>query len=188
MTDTNQTKAKAKKEQLADHGLLDAAGAVTKDMQVAQSITYNLKDLPGEVVTYTYGNSPDGDRMLALFGAKTLATNESSQARQKLGTTGTEQQQIAWVRERFGLLETGQWVDKTREGFSRAWDKDILADIIVASAAANGKTVDVAAIRAKLDSDEQWYKDCQLVPQYADEYRKQTNKPVKAVSDILAGL
>jgi hypothetical protein len=186
MSDT-MTQA-TKREQLANHGLLDSAGTATDDMEKAASATYSLIALPGESFTYTYGKSPEGDRMLALFGAKTLATNESSQARQKLGKAGTESDQMAWVRERFELIANGTWVDKSREGVSRAWDKDILAGILVESAQAQGKTLDPVVIRARLDSDEALYKGCQQVPEYATEYRKRTNKVVKSVADIMGSL
>lgn len=188
MSDTTMNTQATKREQLANHGLVDADGKPTDEMEQAMGATYALIALPNESFTYTYGKSADGDRMLALFGAKTLATNESSQARQKLGKSGTEADQMAWVRERFELIATGQWVDKTREGVSRAWDKDILCGILVESATAQGKTPDAVKIRALLDSNEQFYKDCQLVPEYATEYRKRTNKTVKSVADIMGAL
>jgi hypothetical protein len=73
------------------------------------------------------------ERMLmALFGAKTLATNESSQIRNAKKNKGldTSREQLDAVLARFKLVREGEWVDRTREGGFRV-DRPKLATAAV---------------------------------------------------------
>src|SRR5262245_8264430 len=102
------TAADAKKRQVAEHFYLDSDGNVVEDIMAAKGIRYvhlASKD------TFDYYVKPGTSGMvaLALFGARTLATNEASQVRQKEGSGGD---QVGGIRERFSLIDTGQWVDR----------------------------------------------------------------------------
>lgn len=180
---------------LAEHGLIAADGTAVEDEEVAHGITYKIvrDKATGEAVdlpafTYTYGQNADADRMLALFGAKTLATNESSAARQSKEGDSSASGQMDAVRERFALLGTGKWVDRTRDGVGAKIDKDALAGAIVAVATAAGKTVDYATIREKLESDPVFVRTTRQVPAIATEYANRAGKPVKSLDDVLAGI
>lgn len=180
---------------LAEHGLLAADGTAVEDEEAAHGISYKIirdkatgesVDLPA--FTYTYGQNADMDRMLAIFGAKTLATNESSAARQSKEGDSSAAGQMEAVRERFALLGTGKWVDRTREGVGAKIDKDALAGAIVDVAAKAGKTLDYAVIREKLENDPIFVRTTRQVPAIATEYAARAGRPVKSLDDVLAGI
>lgn len=180
---------------LAEHGLIGADGAVVEDEEVACGITYKIirDKATGEAVdlpafTYQYGQNADMDRMLACFGAKTLATNESSAARQSKEGDSSAAGQMEAVKERFALLGTGKWVDRSREGVGAKIDKDALAGAIVDVAAKAGKTLDYAVIREKLESDPVFVRTTRQVPAIATEYAARAGRPVKSLDDVLAGI
>lgn len=179
---------------IAEHGLIGQDGTVVEDEESAFGITYKIvrDKATGEAVdlpafTYTYGQNPDMDRMLSIFGAKTLATNESSAARNSK-ESGSAQDQMAAVQERFALLGTGKWVDRTREGVGAKIDKDALAGAIVAVATAAGKTLDYAIVRQKLEEDAAFVRATRQVPAIATEYANRAGRPAKSLDDVLAGL
>lgn len=185
---------------LAEHSYLDANGAVCEDEESAYAAVYkiirdkatgNAVDLPA--FTYTFGQNADADRMLAIFGAKTLATNESSAARNRKDEPADAAAQMDAVAERFALLGTGKWVDRTREGVGAKVDKDALAAAIVAvseAAVAAGNRpapADYAAVRQKLEEDPVFVRNARQVPDVANEYAKRAGRPVKSLDDVLAG-
>lgn len=196
MSDTSS--ATAKKRQ-AKHELLDQTGAVIEDLaeEQAHGMKYTLL-ANGESVEYQFGQHPDADRMLAIFGAKTLSTNETSQARNGKLAAGPDQQ-IAAVRDRFALLQSGIWVDRTREG-GFALNLDAAAGAIADVAIAEGKVdgndqaaVDafVAARKAKLESDEAFRSTIRRGASgghtgLTDAYTKRVGKATVSVDDMFA--
>jgi hypothetical protein len=158
MTDTTQATTK-KHKAVAKHELLDHTGAVIEDLaeENAHGMRYTLLGNK-EFMDYMYGKSPEKDRMLAVFGAKTLATNETSQARNgKLAAGHAEQ--IKAVRDRFDLLETGKWVDRTREGgfaINIAAAATAAVQVLLAEGKITADGVDAATAErvAKLETDE----------------------------------
>jgi len=68
--------------------------------------------------------------MLALFGARTLMTNEASAIRNGKEAGGGNEQMDA-IDERFNGLDNGIWVDRTREGVGAKIDKALLATAAV---------------------------------------------------------
>ncbi len=127
MTDVGQTTVDTAKRQVAKHSLLDAAGVVVDEMEKATSARYQDIETGG-IVDYTpTGAAKD---MLALFGVRTLMTNEASAVRNgKEGGSGTEQ--LDAIRERLAGLDNGVWVDRTREGVGAKIDKALLATAAV---------------------------------------------------------
>ncbi len=181
---------------LAEHGYIGQDGTAVEDEEVAFGITYRIirDKATGEAVdlkpfTYTYGANPDADRMLAIFGAKTLATNESSAARN--GKDGNSaQDQMDAVGERFALLGTGKWVDRTRDGVGAKIDLDALAGAIIAVAeqADPNKVPDYAKVRQKLEEDLTFRKTVRQVPAIATEYANRAGRPAKTLADALGDL
>jgi hypothetical protein len=192
---SGETDTEVVRTKLAEHGYVAADGTPVGDEESAHGISYKIirdkatgeaVDLPAFV--YLYGKNADLDRMLANFGAKTLATNESSAARQSKEGDSSAAGQMEAVKERFALLGTGKWVDRTREGVGAKIDKDALAGAIVAVAAAAGKTVDYAAVRQKLEEDPVFVRATRQVPAIATEYASRAGRPAKSLDDVLGDL
>lgn len=190
-TGTTESTAKADVEtatrKVADHGLIDAQGGKVEDEESATGISYQVVG-SAKPFTWQYGANPDADRMLAIFGAKTLATNESSAARNRKEDPADADGQMEAVAERFALLATGKWVDRTREGVGAKIDKDALAGAIVQVASAAGKTVDYAVVRQKLEEDPVFVRATRQNAEIAAEYAKRAGRPVKTLDDVLSGL
>lgn len=181
---------KRKVSKVAEHDLIDTAKAIVDSEEEADGIQYKLV-ANGKTFHWNWQDANELERkMLAIFGAKTLATNETSQARQK---DADADGQLDAVVERFGLIRSGQWVDRTREGgVGRAIDKDALAEAIVRVLLASGKITDAqvgdtkAAKRQQLEDDAAYVRKARQVPEVADEYIKIVGKPtVKATVDDL---
>lgn len=196
-------------KRVAQHALLDQSGATTDAEEAAWGISYKLHGLD-TVFTWTYGKHPDADRMLSIMGAKTLATNESSQVRNNPKGAGTVQEQMDAVVERFADLESGKWVDRTREGVGARVDKDKLAEaicenmILSRKSAKDGtpitpeyvKSTYLALVRAKLESDKGYQANARnteavklddgtFVPSVNDLYAKLVGKTTKTVDDLV---
>lgn len=185
-----ETDTKVSRSKVAEHELVDANKAVVEGEEDASGIKYTLV-ANGKSFTWVWDEANEPERkLLAIFGAKTLATNETSQARQK---DADADGQLDAVVERFGLIRSGQWVDRTREGgVGRAIDKDALAEAIVRVLLASGKIIDAqvgdtkAAKRQLLEDDATYVRKARQVPEVADEYIKIVGKPqVKATVDDL---
>lgn len=188
------------KRKVAKHDLLSADGNVLPDDQgeeQAHGMRYTLL-ANNATHDYVFGKNQDMDRMLAVFGAKTLATNETSQARNNPKGAGDADEQINAVRERFALLASGTWVDRTREGVGAKVDLDALAEAIVRVQIAAGAkrkdgtiiTADVAAagykaeVRQKLEDDKGFVRTARNVPAVATEYSSIVGKQTKTVDDL----
>lgn len=167
------------KRAVAKHELLDASGAVVENEEEATGIRYTL--LANNQAFDFQSSMTPGERntLLAIFGAKTLATNESSAMRNSTKGAATPDEQIDAVRERFALLETGKWVDRTREGVGAKIDLDALANAICNVMVADGKYTNdqvqsekLAATRAKLDDDKVFARKARQHPPFAAEYAR----------------
>lgn len=178
------------RRKVAQHELLDATGAVTENEEDAMGIRYTLL-ANNAAFTWKFGENSDADRMLAVFGAKTLATNETSQARNNSKGAASPDEQIAAVRDRFDLIQTGKWVDRTREGVGAKVDKDALAEaicrVMVASGKATQAEVDAglkAEKRQRLEDDAAYLRTARQVPQVATEYAAIVGRATKTVDDL----
>ena len=179
---------------VASHTLIDASGVKLPDDQgeeQAWGIRYTLL-ANNQSFDYIYGKSGDMDRMLACFGAKTLATNETSQVRHNPKGEGSPDEQIAAVRERFAGLSTGVWVDRTREGVGARVDKDALAEAICRVFVATGKKsqADIdggykAVIRQKLEDDAKYAAGARQNLEVSAEYSAIVGRQIKTVDDLM---
>jgi hypothetical protein len=133
--------------------------------------------------------------MLAIFGAKTLATNESSQIRnnQKIKDTpeASPENQMEAVKDRFGLLAKGQWVDRTREGAAVKIDKNALAgaicDVLVKDKKKTQDEVDqghYAKVLQKLEEDPTYVRKARAVPAVQEAYSKRIGRATASVDDF----
>lgn len=176
---------------VAKHFLLDAQGDITEDETKATGIRYQ-QIASGEV--FDYQVSEAAKLMLATFGAKTLATNESSQVRNNPKGAGGDAEQMEAIKNRFALLDQGEWVDRTREGGATV-NKDWLAEAIILVMLADGKITDAQAsgdakakVRAKLEDDKAYQTTARQHPRVAAEYSKLAGRVVKTTDDLMAAI
>lgn len=175
------------KRQVAKHSLLDASNAVVEEMEQGTGIRY-LDIASGKTFDYQLKANSDGLRMLALFGARTLATNEASAARQKDGDSAD---QLTAITERFALIDTGVWVDRTREGGPRI-DQAVLATAVINVMVGGGKVQETERDARYAKLLENWAADpkkvnvAHSVPQVRDEYAKLTGKTARSIDDLAA--
>ena len=176
------------KQQIAEHILLDAAGNAVDDFEQAHGIRY-VDKASGQTIDYTPGN--DGAlRMLACFGARTLATNVASAARQQ-DATGAEQ--LEAIKERFELIDSGKWVDRTRDGGPRT-DLPTLATAAVDFLVGIGKVQDndtakgeaYGKMLAKLEEDKAQVSKLLSVPEIATRYKTLRGSKTASAEDIAA--
>ena len=144
MTDTTViAPAKIARKPVAEHEYVDEQGNELPEDSLqpeeAQGYTYTLKKT-GDAFSWFWKEANDDERrMLALFGVKTLATNETSQVRNADKSVDSSAAQMEALKARFALIRTGTWVDREREGGVRV-DKDKLAEAIANVLVAQGKT------------------------------------------------
>lgn len=106
----------AREKAKAEHKLIDADGIVVDDIAAATGIRYVDLETREVVDVQVYGFNHKGILMLALFGAKTKATNTASQCRQR-GESGAEQ--IAAIRADFATIADGEWPEREGGGGGR---------------------------------------------------------------------
>lgn len=179
------------KRKVADHWLIDAAGTTVEKEEEATGIGYKLVDLPGKPFIYQIPGAVAGSTitMQAVFGCKTLATNESSQVRHNPKGEGTADEQLEAVRERFALMDSGVFVDRTRDGVGVRIDLDMLSQASAEAAAAKGGTRTAAEYRAKFDADAAFLATAKNAyrndPALAAIYNRLAGRTTKSVDDLL---
>lgn len=179
---------------VAKHYLLDNAGEVTDDETKATGFRY-AQIASGEVFDYQVPNVTPGTpaAMLACFGGKTLATNESSQVRNNPKGAGGDAEQMEAIKNRFALLDSGEWVGQ-REGGATV-DKDALAEATIVVMLADGKiTPEQAAgdakakVRQKMEDDEGFVKTVRQHPRVVAEYARLKGRQVKTTDDLMSAI
>lgn len=178
------------KRKVAKHELLDASGNVVENEEEATGIRYTLLE-NNQAFDFQSGlTAGERNTMLTIFGAKTLATNESSALRNNAKGAATADEQIDAVRERFALLETGKWVDRTRDGVGVKIDLDVMANAICNVMVAEGKYTEtdvtsgkMAEQRQKLEAKEYLAK-ARKMPAFAAEYAKLRGASTVSIDDF----
>lgn len=176
------------KRKVANHRLVNAAGETVENEEEATGIGYQVVGSQAEFIWQSGGTAGDALTMLAVFGAKTLATNESSAARNRKEDPADSDGQMEAVKERFALINTGKWVDRSRDGVGTKIDLDQLAGAIVDVAQAAGKTADYAALRQKLEEDPNFKKVVQQVAAIKSAYAKRVGRVEKTLDEALGDL
>lgn len=196
--DDGETTVTITKAARAKHELLDASGAVVEDEEKATGIRYTLL-ANNQTFDWQSGLAAGTPAtMIAVFGAKTLATNETSAARNNAKGGASPDEQMQAVRDRFALVDGGQWVDRTREGVGARVDKDALAEAICrVKIAAGAKAKDgtqftdetVAAglkakVRQMLEDDANLVRTARQVPDVAQAYAAIVGRQTKSIDDL----
>lgn len=185
-----QVETEPEKRQIAKHSLLDSSGSSVEEMEQGTGIRY-LDIASGETFDYQLKSNSDGLRMLALFGARTLATNVASGIRNAAGGGGDSKEQLDAIRDRFTLIDTGVWVDRSREGGPRI-DQAVLATAALNVMVASGKVAEGERDARYAKLLENWALDpkkvsvAHSIPAVRDEYAKLSGKTARTVDDLAA--
>lgn len=180
----------SKRKQVAKHELVAADGTVTKDISEAVAIRYTDLETK-EVFDYTVPGATAGTpiTMLALFGAKTKATNEASQYRQAVakGEQPDVDSQVVAIREAFAMIDTGVWREKAEGGGFARIDRETLANAIIdVKVAAGAPHEDAGTYLQKLTDDPKYLRLVRSVPEVTARYNelKGITPAKKSVADI----
>lgn len=196
MTNVDQNDTKTEKDRVATHEWLDKNGDVidSRDPTDAYGYRFTLEGVQEPMEFIVDSGNEFAWRTLALFGAKTKATNEASGVRNgKLKGTpdAGPENQMAAVKEFFDRLLKGEWSAPSEGGVGVRVDKDTLCEAICRVLVSEGKKsqADIdsghkAKVRAKLEDDPQFVRKSRQIPQVSTEYAKITGKAQATVDDL----
>ncbi len=187
MTDVSTTSSPAdsdKRAGVAKHELISAAGGEHTSIDQAIGIRYTDR-ATNQTFEYLIPDAKAGSplTMLALFGAKTKATNETSRVRNgKNGGVSNPAEELEALDEVFESITNGVWREKAEGGGGSRTDKALLADVLIELLGSGAKgdrdhyvqrfESDVAYMRKVLKSDA------------GDEYRKRAGKAGPAIDSL----
>lgn len=179
MTDTTTNEAEATgktKTGVAKHELIAAPQGEHVAITEATGIRYTDK-ASGQVFEFMIPNAVAGSpqTMLALFGAKTKATNEASRVRN--GDGGDVTAQMEAIDEVFANIANGVWREKAEGGGGSRTDKAVLAQVLVKFLEDAGKlqgTVDT--YQNRLETEEGYLKKVLSNDAIKSAYRKAVGK------------
>ena len=168
-----------KREKRADHAWIDANGNAVDDIEMAVGNSYTAI-ATGKTIAHVLAGLKPGkpNTMFAVFGLRTLMTNEASQAR----TKGLDE--VEALKTRLAETVDGQWqVPATREGGST------LNVEMFAKAVGQVKNLDAAGIearRTKAEADPAWARQVlRDVPDIAQAYRALMGRaPTLSLDDV----
>jgi len=173
---------------IAKHELIDATGTVVETEELATGIRYTLLDGGKSDERQSGMAAGNPETMVWCFGAKTLNTNISSQSRQAGRNSATEQMED--IAARWALIDSGVWVDRTREAFKP--DPDMLVEAFAENAVLLGKVTAEqveqtkrAEWRQRAESDATWVKDVYSIPAVKEIYARLAGKPIKSMDDLV---
>lgn len=181
MTDTTTNDADPKKS-VAKHELIAAPGGEHTTMTAAAGIRYTDK-ATGEVFEFMIPGAVAGSpqTMLALFGAKTKATNEASRVRN--GDKGDSQAQLEAIDEVFANIANGVWREKAEGSSGTRTDKVLLAQVLVTALGEKAQgTVDT--YQNRLETEEAYYKKVWSSEAIKAEYKKRKGQTGPAIDDL----
>lgn len=186
-TTTNETtapEATGKRESVAKHELIAAAGGEHTSIDKATGIRYTDR-ATGTVFEYILPDAQPGTAltMLALFGAKTKATNEASRVRN--GQNGDVTAQFEAIDEVFENITKGVWREKAEGGGGSRTDKAVLAAVLVEFLEAAGKlqgTVDT--YQNRLETEDGYMKKVLSNDSIKSAYRKRVGKTGPAADEL----
>lgn len=189
------------KRKIAEHTLLGQDGSTVETEEEARGYSYKLM-ANGETFTWQWDQAAEPERvMLAIFGAKTLATNEVSQVRNGKEYKDSDDpaqydKAIEALRGRFADLRDGKWMDRAREGGGARINKDQLSEAICEVLVEAGKKTDQevqdgykATVRQRLEDDAEWLAKVRKQPDVAVAYARiagRTAGKTMTVDDLLS--
>lgn len=171
-----------KREAVAKHELIAVAGGDHVAMTEAVGIRYTDRKT-GAKFEYLLSNALPGSAttMLALFGAKTKATNEASRVRN--GDGGTTDEQMEAIDEVFANLDKGIWREKAEGGGGSRTDKRLLAEILIAALGDKAQgTLDT--YQNRLETEDGYLKKVLGNDAIKSEYRRRAGKTGPALDTL----
>lgn len=181
MTDTTTNTAEDRKS-VAKHELIAAPGGEHTSMDKAIGIRYTDK-ATGEVFEFLPDGATPGTAltMLALFGAKTKATNEASRIRN--GEKGDSQAQLEAIDEVFANIAKGIWREKAEGGSGTRTDKALLAQVLIEALGEKAQgTVDT--YQNRLETEEAYYKKVWSNEAIKAEYKRRKGQTGAKLDDL----
>jgi len=180
------------KRQVAKHHLLGADGKTVDSPEDAHGARY-VDIATGQTIDWLYKPGTDAARMMALFGVKTLMTNEASAVRQK----DPDGDQVAAINDRLALIygtdgNGGTWVDRTREGVGAAIDKPQLATAAIEVMLGQGQITEqqkgdvYAKLLKKLEEDKGFVRTVRATDGVNAAYARLVGKAPKSAADLAA--
>lgn len=118
---------------IAQHEFIATAGGEKVSIEQAVGIRY-IDRASGSKFEWIIPDAKAGSpqTMLALFGSKTKATNETSRVRQRLnGPQTAAEPQLEALDEVFESISNGVWREKAEGGGGSRTDKGVLADVLI---------------------------------------------------------
>jgi hypothetical protein len=196
MTDTttmvDTTDADSKKKGVAIHHMIAGSGAEHGSIDSALGVRYTDRAsketfeylIPVPEKAAAKGVTPDDLKgsalmMLALFGAKTKATNETSRVRQKGGNNEAEMEALDEV---FGSITKGVWREQAEGGGGSRVDKSLLATVLL-EMLGEGAKGDHAYYVTRLTDDED-YRKLVMKSDAGIEYRNRSGRKGPAVATL----
>ena len=173
--ETDKVERRAKHELIAapggEHvGIDQAKGIRYTDIESGQKFEFILPEAkPGHPLT-----------MLALFGAKTKATNETSRVRN--GAGGGSVAQMEALDEVFESISNGVWREKAEGGGGSRTDRDLLATVLLEMLGQSAKGD--KAFYVKRFEDDPKYLRLVLKSDAGEEYRKRAGKTGPAINSL----
>jgi hypothetical protein len=183
MTDTT-TNETTSRTAVAKHELIAVKGGEHVSIDTAVGIRYTDRST-NQTFEYLIPDAKAGTplTMLALFGAKTKATNETSRVRNgKNGGVSNPVEEMEALDEVFGSISDGVWREKAEGGGGTRTDKALLAQVLVELLGAGAKGD--AAHYAKRFEDDVTYMRKVLKSDAGEEYRKRAGKVGPAVESL----
>ena len=180
-TETNDV-VETKREAVAKHELIAEAGGEHTSIDKAVGIRYTDRK-SGQVFEYLIPGAVAGSpaTMLALFGAKTKATNEASRIRN--GEGGDAQAQFEALDEVFGNISQGVWREKAEGGSGSRTDRALLATVLVEMLGEKAQgTVDT--YQNRLETEDAYFKKVWSNDQIKAEYKKRAGKTGPALDTL----
>ena len=183
-TTTNETPAATTRASVAKHELIEAPGGEHTSIDKALGIRYTDRE-SGQVFEYMIPGAVAGSpaTMLALFGAKTKATNEASRVRN--GKDGDTTAQFEAIDEVFENITKGVWREKAEGGGGSRTDKAVLAAVLVEFLEQAGKlngTVDT--YQNRLETEDGYMKKVLSNDAIKSAYRKRVGKTGPAADEL----
>lgn len=184
VTETSTPQASdEKRASVAKHELIAAPGGEHVNITEALGIRYTDKTT-GEVFEYMIPGATAGSpiTLLALFGAKTKATNEASRVRN--GQGGDTQAQFEAIDEVFANISNGVWREKAEGGGGSRTKLDVLARVLIEALGDKAQgTVDT--YQNRLETDEAYKKKVWSNDQIKAAYKLAIGKTGPAVTDLV---
>ena len=182
MTDTATTATA--RAGVAKHEFIDATGNVVESIDKAVGIRYTDR-ASAKGFDYILPDAKAGSplTMLAIFGAKTKATNETSRVRNgKNGGQSNPTEELEALDEVFESITNGIWREKAEGGGGSRTDKALLATVLI-ELLGTGAKGDVAHYVARFEADKTYMQKV-LKSDAGVEYRSRAGKAGPAVDTL----